>query len=571
METRANFILIGAFTLLAILGTLGFFIWLASVQIDRQYATYGILFDDVSGLDASGDVLFNGITVGKVIGLRIFEDDPSKVFTTVEIDAATPVRIDTVAQLQSQGVTGVAYIALVGGTPGAAELPAVGDGLPIIPSRRSTVQTLVDDAPDLLAEATQLLRQFQVLSGPENQAYVTNILRNLDASSGRLDQALTDFSEITGTVNDATIQITRFTDRLDGIGAAVETTLERADAALAFARQAFGAARSTLSRSDDAIMEVEGTFSQAETILRDRIPAILEQVSETVALTNEAISDLQSRTGTTLDGYAATADLLNARLAELERTLTGADAAFAAVTEASDSFDTLVDGDGALLVAEGRDLLVRAGAAIATVETVVSDEVPAVVADIREGVATASAAVDRVAADLTGVSARLDPLAGEAEQALESANALFQRAQATLDGLDIALAGAADALVSAQTAFDTANGLMDVDIGPVLADIRAASNRIGAAVEEMTRDVPAIATDLKSLIARADAVVAQVQTEVASSAPRIGKFTDSGLRELVRLTRDARALVSTLDMLVRRIDQNPTRFLLDDRVPTYER
>ena len=60
METRANYILIGLFTLLAILGTLGFFIWLASIQIDRQYATYGILFDDVSGLDASGDVLFNG-------------------------------------------------------------------------------------------------------------------------------------------------------------------------------------------------------------------------------------------------------------------------------------------------------------------------------------------------------------------------------------------------------------------------------------------------------------------------------------------------------------------------------
>lgn len=103
METRANFILIGVFTLLAIVGTLGFLIWLASVQIDRRYATYGILFDDVSGLDPSGDVGFNGISVGRVIGLRIYEEDASKVFTTVEIDAATPVRANIIAQLQSQG------------------------------------------------------------------------------------------------------------------------------------------------------------------------------------------------------------------------------------------------------------------------------------------------------------------------------------------------------------------------------------------------------------------------------------------------------------------------------------
>ena len=88
METRANFILIGAFTLAAILGTLGFFIWLASVQVDRQYITYGILFHDVSGLGPSGDVLFNGISVGKVIGLAIYEEDASKVFATVEIDSS---------------------------------------------------------------------------------------------------------------------------------------------------------------------------------------------------------------------------------------------------------------------------------------------------------------------------------------------------------------------------------------------------------------------------------------------------------------------------------------------------
>lgn len=137
METRANYILIGAFTLLSILGTLAFFIWLASVQVNKQYQSYGILFEDVSGLDPSGDVSFNGISVGRVIGLRIAEEDPSKVFTTIEIEAATPIRSDTIAQLQSQGVTGVAYISLSGGTPAAPPLVENSEGWQIIPSRRS--------------------------------------------------------------------------------------------------------------------------------------------------------------------------------------------------------------------------------------------------------------------------------------------------------------------------------------------------------------------------------------------------------------------------------------------------
>ncbi len=571
METRANFILIGAFTLLAILGTLGFFIWLASVQIDRQYATYGILFDDVSGLDPSGDVLFNGISVGKVIGLRIYEQDASKVFTTVEIDATTPVLSNTVAQLQSQGVTGVASISLSGGTSGAAPLTAFVGGLPMIASKRSTVQALVEDAPDLLLQATDLLQQFQALTGPENQAYVTRILRNLDASSGQLDQALTDFSEITGTVSDATAQISLFTGRLDKIGASVTTTLERADTALASAQRAFDSAETALTASGGAIGNVEATFAEAQIILSDTVPQILEQVSAVVLQANAVIDDLQKRSGDTLDGFGQTAGLLNARLSELEQTMQEANTAFTAVIDASDSFDALVSGDGTLLVAEARNVLADAKATIATIQTVVIDDVPAIMVDVRAAVATASAAVERIAGDMTGITGRLDPMVEDAEQALASANALFQRAQVSLGTLDTALGNAEGALSSAEAAFDAATGVMQTDISPVLADIRTASERISVAVEDVTRDVPAIATDLRALIDRADAVVAQVQGAVAASAPGIAAFAKTGLSEISRLSTEARTLVTTLNSLVRRIERDPARFLLDDRVPEYRR
>jgi len=571
METRANFILIGLFTLLSILGTLAFFVWLASVQINKQYQTYGILLEDVSGLDPSGDVLFNGISVGRVIGLRIAEQDPSKVFTTIEIEAGTPVRSDTIAQLQAQGVTGVAFISLSGGTLSAPPLVADENGWLIIPSRRSTVQSLVEDAPNLLEEATELLEQFQVLTGPENQAYVSNILRNLDRSSGRLDQALNDFSEISGTVRDATAQISGFTDRLDAIGASVTTTLEQADSTLTAARGAFEEAQTALTRSVDAIDSAEGVFDQGQLILAEQVPDILAQISQAAAQTNAAIADLQARSGATLEGFTETSDLLNSRLRELEVTLQEANTAFLAVTGASDSFDTLVVGDGAQLVAEARVVLADAGAAIATIETVMRDDVPVIMTDIRDGISTARQAVDDVAANLTGVSDNLAPMTDEMREAIASANTLFAKAQGSLTTLDTTLEVAEGALGAAQTTFDAATGVLETDFEPMMTDLRTASDQISRAITEVTADIPAVTEDLRALIARSDAVVQDVQRTVAQSRPGINDFANRGLPEMTRLAAEARTLVKTLGDLVRRIERDPARFILDGRVPEYRR
>lgn len=571
METRANYILIGVFTLLSILGTLAFFIWLASVQVNQQYQTYGVLFDDVSGLDASGDVSFNGISVGRVIGLRIAEEDPSKVFTTIEIEASTPIRSDTVAQLQSQGVTGVSYISLSGGTPGSVALVPNEEGVLMIPSRRSTVQALVEDAPDLLAEATKLLEQFQSLTSPENQTHVTNILRNLDSTSDRLDQALTDFSDITGTVRDATVQISLFTERLDVIGASVTETLEQADSTLAAATGAFAQADSVLAGSVEAIDSAQGVFDQARVIMAGKVPEILAQLSETVTLTNSAISDLQTRSGATLDGFGETANLLNARLTELESSLREANAAFVAVTEASESFDHLVDGDGTLLISEARAVVADMQTTVTAIEATVINDVPAIMADIRSGVARANKAVEDVATNITATTDRFDPMAEEAQQAIASANALFTKAQNSLTTLDSTLTTAETALDAAQTTFESATTVLDTDLGPMMTDIRNASDQITRAVTDVAADVPAITADLRALIARSDAVARQIQSVVAQSAPGISDFSTRGLPELTRLASEARTLLNSLGTLTRKIESNPTGLILNGRVPDYRK
>ena len=112
METRANYVLIGACALVGILLGLGFFVWLAKLQIDRQYAYYDVLFDNVSGLSRAADVRFSGLSVGQVVSLDLDDEGSGRVRVRIEVAADTPIHEGATAQLQAQGVTGVSLVSI---------------------------------------------------------------------------------------------------------------------------------------------------------------------------------------------------------------------------------------------------------------------------------------------------------------------------------------------------------------------------------------------------------------------------------------------------------------------------
>jgi phospholipid/cholesterol/gamma-HCH transport system substrate-binding protein len=196
METHARFVLIGLFTILGFLAALGFVIWLAKVQLDRTYAQYDILFGTVAGLSTTGAVRYNGVDVGKVLTIALDRDDPSLVRVRIEIFASTPVRTDTVATLASQGVTGVAFIALEGGSADAKPLQPVPPAeVPVILSEKSVVQDLMVTGPDLLAEAKALITEVRGFTTAENRDAVAGILANVLDATGRIDALATRAEE----------------------------------------------------------------------------------------------------------------------------------------------------------------------------------------------------------------------------------------------------------------------------------------------------------------------------------------------------------------------------------------
>src|SRR6202795_382584 len=116
METRAPFVVVGAFVLAAIVAVFGFVYWVHNAGSLGPRTTYHVQFDcPVPGLLVGAGVLFNGIRVGEVTDLGLAPDNPRRVNATISVSATTPVRSDTRVGLEFQGLTGVPVIALEGG------------------------------------------------------------------------------------------------------------------------------------------------------------------------------------------------------------------------------------------------------------------------------------------------------------------------------------------------------------------------------------------------------------------------------------------------------------------------
>src|SRR5450755_1133233 len=115
METKANYTLIGLFTLAVVVGLFAFVYWFQNIGGTGERAFYRVQFDgSVSGLRTGASVLFNGIKVGEVTDLKLNPQDPRQVAALIAVDKNAPVRTDTKVGLDFQGLTGIASISLKG-------------------------------------------------------------------------------------------------------------------------------------------------------------------------------------------------------------------------------------------------------------------------------------------------------------------------------------------------------------------------------------------------------------------------------------------------------------------------
>jgi phospholipid/cholesterol/gamma-HCH transport system substrate-binding protein len=205
METRASYLLVGIFALIAMVGFAIAVIWMAGANLRDDAMSYDILFKgSVSGLKEGNAVRYRGIPVGVVTRMEINPDNVEEVRVTIEIPKKTPVKSDTVAALEYQGITGVGYIELSGGTHQAPLLAAeAGQDRPVIPSRPSQLQELIDTAPELVTRITAVVDRVAILLNPQNQENIARALDSMRVFAGVLAERSGDFGTAVNSVTAA--------------------------------------------------------------------------------------------------------------------------------------------------------------------------------------------------------------------------------------------------------------------------------------------------------------------------------------------------------------------------------
>ena len=177
METRANYVLIGAFTLAVIAAAFGFVLWFQSLHTTKARSPIRIIFEGpASGLRNGGSVNFNGIRIGEVISVKL--DNPRRVVALAMVENNAPIRKDTLVGLEFQGLTGVAAISLKGGAEAAPAVPLDEDGVPVLTADPNALQDVTEAIRGTLQNINRVVS--------DNQEAVKNSLHNLEVFSSSL-------------------------------------------------------------------------------------------------------------------------------------------------------------------------------------------------------------------------------------------------------------------------------------------------------------------------------------------------------------------------------------------------
>jgi len=187
VETRSNYVMVGAVTLALLAGVLLFIVWLAGLS-NKATKCYDIYFaQGVGGLNTGSNVSFSGVPVGQVKKISLLPNRPEFVWVRVEVVQETPVLQGTSAQIHGVGFTGVSEIQLTGAERGRPAIEQVGpQGCPVIPATSGGISALLNSAPELIDRIQRLTERLTELLSDKNQNAIADILENIDVTTAEL-------------------------------------------------------------------------------------------------------------------------------------------------------------------------------------------------------------------------------------------------------------------------------------------------------------------------------------------------------------------------------------------------
>ena len=274
METRANFALIGAFTLAAIIGAFLFLMWIVGYGTGSGHRHYQVVFNgSVNGLSTGSNVLFNGLKVGEVTNLGFVKGNPSQVTADIDVtNASAPINANTKARLETTGLTGSGVVALIGGEEkGAAELTGNPPVIPSLPT--ATLADLQTKAGYVLDLANKLLvdNATSIHQTVENAQVFSMALAH---NAGRVDEALASIADLGKTIGP-------LAEKAQVLSQDADTLIKSIDAAKV---------NEILSNAQTFSRALANSSGNTEAVLRDGA-AFIKKINEASSKLDSAISD----------------------------------------------------------------------------------------------------------------------------------------------------------------------------------------------------------------------------------------------------------------------------------------
>jgi phospholipid/cholesterol/gamma-HCH transport system substrate-binding protein len=344
METRANYTLIGACALAVIAGAFLFVFWFSgggAKQAGRD--TYRIVFSSsVSGLTRGSQVLFNGLKVGEVTNIDL-APDPSEVYAMIEVDGRTPVKTDTRARLEYQGLTGVGSIALTGGSADAPRLVGGKDAAEIR-AERSDFQNIVETLQDLTRKVDGMLSKADALV-TNNADSISRTVKNVEtftdalaANSGGVKDFLAGMSDLGRTIRPLSVRLEALAGNVDKLVTAVDPAK----------------VRSIVTNADDFVAALGKNKQNIDSLLADASKVARDLGAQTAKLDGimNSAQDVAKAVDAKKVGHAV--DSLDQFASVLDKNRTNADSVMKNAAELTAKLNASADKiDGVLASVQG--------------------------------------------------------------------------------------------------------------------------------------------------------------------------------------------------------------------------
>lgn len=276
MEHRVSYTVIGAFVIILGGALVAGLLWLASGAAGRDYDNYVLyLKSGAASLSADSAVLYHGVPVGQVSSISLDPDDPTRAEVVLRIREGTPIKTDTVATVDTRGVTGSGYVELEGGSANAPALTAkAGEKYPVIKAKSgatsitSAAQNVAQRLIDVSGRLARILSDKNIAAIGDSLANIRELSANLAAESKTLNGELENLNRILANTGQATAKLPALMDEIQTTVASFHDLARRAGTAADGVDQTAARLRQLAPQAQDLLTQLNQATRSLDTLLQ---------------------------------------------------------------------------------------------------------------------------------------------------------------------------------------------------------------------------------------------------------------------------------------------------------------